>query len=384
MDVDIFSDEVLTDPWPVYRAMRDSAPVVHLEQEEYEVYAVSRYEDVRDVLRDWRRFSSAEGTGFNDLANDAAQSTVVGADPPIHDQLRAVMNERLRLSEVKELTGLVQAKADKLVAALLERGQFDVVTDLSEQFVPAVVGELVGLEGEKLQPFATGGSATFEVWGPVNERTHAAFPILLEQLTLIGSFTKDDMAPGSMGWHIYDAADRGELPEDMVTGLLFNYVGPGFETTINAISSALWLLGRDPEQWKSLKDGTTTVQGVINETLRIESPIAAWGRYCYQEVELAGVTIPAESRVAVLIGSGNRDERHYVDPDQFDPGRNAHDQLALGHGIHRCIGANLASAQLLAILRAFVEQVTTLEVGEPVRRINNTTRGLSRLPASIS
>jgi cytochrome P450 len=384
VDVDIFSDEVLADPWPTCRAIRDAGPVVRLVHEEYDVYTVSRYEDARDVLRDWRRFSSAEGTAFNELGNDAAKSTVVGSDPPTHDTLRALMNDRLRLSEVKVQTALIEARADEFVAHLLERGRFDIVKDLSEQFVAAVMGEQIGIQGDKLQPFATGGSAVFDVLGPINAKTEAAVPIVLELMGLIARLTKEDMVPGSMGWHLLDAAERAEVPEDMATSLLFNYLGPGFETTISAIGSALWLLGRDPEQWKLLKEGTTTVRAVINETLRLESPFATWGRFCYEGVELSGMAIPADSRVAVLIGSANRDERHYSDPDQFDARRNANDQLAFGHGIHRCIGGNLATAQLVAMLTAFVEQVTTLEVGEPTRRLNNTTRGLSSLPASIT
>ena len=386
VDIDIFSEEVLADPWPVYRTIRDMAPVVHLVSELYDAYAVSRFDDVRAVLSDWRRFTSTQGVGFNDVSNSTSQGTIIGQDPPEHTALRKVMNERLRLSEVKELTRVVQAQADKLVAELLEQQHFDAVSDLARRYVPTVVGELVGLEGDALHIFAAGGNATFEVFGPPNERMQAGVPILLEQLSLVGALTKADMLPGSMGWHVYDAAERGEIPEGMSTALLFNYVGPGFDTTICAIANSLWFLARDPEQWKLFKDGTTTVAAVINETLRIEPPITQWGRFSERETEVDGITIPAQSRLAVLIGSANHDERHYSDPDpdRFDARRNPLDHLGLGHGIHSCIGANLAKAQMTAVLTAVVEQVTDLECGEAVRRLNNTTRGLGSLPVSWS
>lgn len=384
LDLDLWSDEVLHDPWPYYRALRDAGPAVHLEHELYDVYAVGRYEDGREALRHWELFSSAQGVGFNDLMNEAMQGTIVGADPPEHDRLRGVMLDRLKLSEVRELTAMVQRKADALVAELLERGQFDAVTDLAERLVPAVVGELVGISGEVLDKFAHGGDKFFTVAGPPNERMDDGFPVVLELLQLIGSLTKDDMAPGSMGWDLYDAADRGEIPEEMCTTLIWNYVGPGFDTTINALGSTIWMLARDPEQWKALKAEPSLVPGVVNEGLRMESPIQIWSRWTTGDADVDGVTIPEGSRVAILLGSANRDERHYADPDHFDVRRNPADHVAFGQGIHLCVGAPLARAEIAATLNALVQQASTLECGEPLRRVNNTTRGLERLPVSAS
>jgi cytochrome P450 len=384
LDLDLWSEEVLYDPWPHYRAIRDAGPAVHLVHELYDVYAVGRYEDARDALRHWELFSSAQGVGFNDLMNEAMQGTIVGADPPEHDMLRGVMLERLKLSEVRELSIMVQGKADALVAELLDRGEFDAVFDLAERLVPTVVGQLVGISGEVLDKFAHGGDKFFTVAGPPNEHLDEGFPVVLELLQLIGSLTKADMARGSMGWDLYDAAERGEIPEDMCTTLLWNYVGPGFDTTINAIGSTIWMLARDPEQWKALKADPSLVPGAVNEGIRMESPIQIWSRWTTRDADVDGVTVPEGSRVAILLGSANRDERHYPEPDRFDVHRNPADHVAFGHGIHLCVGAPLARAEVAATLNALVQQVSTLECGEPVRRVNNTTRGLERLPVSVS
>lgn len=384
LDVDLFSDATLAEPWSVYRAIRDAGPVVHVEHELYDVYAIGRYRDVRAALRDWQHFSSAEGTGFNELAQETAKGTVVGSDPPLHDRLRAIMLERLSAGEVRGLAKLVQGRADALVSDLLGRGSFDAVTDLAQMLVPAVLGDLLGISGEVLHSFAAAGAAIFNVMGVANERWQSSFEPLMALQAQVAALRKEDMRPGSMGCALYEAAERGEIPEDMTATMLMNYVGPGFDTTINAISSAIWMLARDPLQWKALKNEPDLVPSTVNEAVRMESPIQIWSRFCPAEVELDGVMIPARSRVAVLFGSANRDERQYPDPDHFNVHRKPAGQLGFGHGVHLCVGASLARCELNSVLTALVEQVTTLDCGEPVRRLNNTTRGLASLPVTVT
>src|SRR6266545_7184209 len=122
-DVDLFSDEMLTDPWETYRRLRDMGPVVYMEP--LEAWAISRYADLRLALREWETFSSAEGIGFNNLMNMSLKGTILASDPPEHTAQRTVMLERLNLKEVRGLTADVEEKADALVSELVERGSFD-------------------------------------------------------------------------------------------------------------------------------------------------------------------------------------------------------------------------------------------------------------------
>ena len=247
--LDLWSSEVLIDPWDHFRAIRDTAPAVYLEQ--YDVYAVGRYKDVRGVLRDWQTFTSADGVAFNDLMNEAELGTAPGSDPPEHDAVRSAMLERLRLTEVRGLAEMVQAKADALVAELLERRTFDLVTDLAQRYVIEVVGELIGLSGERLAHFGPAGPMFFDVAGPPGDLVYDAFPTALELLQEIGRLTQDDMTPGSMGWSLFEAEARGEIPADSTTMLIWNYIGPAFDTTINGIGSTVSYLARDPEPGRS-------------------------------------------------------------------------------------------------------------------------------------
>ena len=381
-DLDLWSDEVLIDPWPHYRAIRDTAPAVLLERHNF--YAVGRFADVRAALRDWHTFTSADGVAFNDLMNEAELGTAPGSDPPEHDQIRSALLERLRLSEVKELLAPVQARADALMAELLERRSFDLVTDLAQRFVVEVVGEQIGISGELLDQFGPAGPYFFDTAGPEGERVYEAFPIALELLQVIGRLTKEDMAPGSMGWSLFDAEERGVTPADSATMHIWNYLGPAFDTTINGIGSTIWYLAQDPEQWKTLRDDPSLIPAAFNEGLRMEAPIQIWGRGCRDGAEIDGIEIPPGSRMAIILGSANRDERHYPDPDHYDVRRNPADHVGFGHGIHSCVGAPLARVEAHAILTALVNQVSTLECGEAVHEAHSTTRGLASLPLEIS
>src|SRR5437763_7910660 len=188
--LDLWSSEVLIDPWEHFRELRNTAPAVYLER--YDVYAVGRYRDVRAVLRDWQTFTSADGVAFNDLMNEAEMGTAPGSDPPEHDAVRAAMLERLRLTEVRGLAELVQKRADALVAELVARGSFDLVTDLAQRYVTEVVGELIGLSDDRLARFGPAGPTFFDTTSPEGDLTYEPVPVALELLQDIRRITTDD------------------------------------------------------------------------------------------------------------------------------------------------------------------------------------------------
>jgi cytochrome P450 len=380
--IDLWADEVLLEPWEAYRSIRDLGPAVYLER--YGFHAVGRYDGVREVTRNWEAFTSAEGVAFNDLMNEAEMGTSAGSDPPEHGVVRAVLTERLHLSDVRELSGVLEARAKALVAELVERGSFDAVADLARRYVTEVVGDIIGITGTVLERLAPAGNVFFDAVGPEGERVYEALPVALELLGEIGQLTKDDMTPGGVGWALFEAQERGEMPGEDPTIYIWNFVGPAFDTTVNGISSTLWLLARHPEQWTMMRDDPSLIPAAFNEALRLESPIQIWGRACRDGAELDGVSIPPGSRIALLVGSANRDERHYPDPDVYRLSRNPKDHVAFGHGIHTCLGAALARAEAHAVLTAMADQARTLECGTPSRRPGNTTRGLSSLPMSVS
>src|ERR1700754_902664 len=145
-DVDLFTDEALTDPYPLYRRLRDAGPIVHLAR--YGVHVLPRAAQVREALADWETFSSADGVGLNEIFNQALPGTIIASDPPHHDALRNVLSERLSPRALRELRGEVERKVGAHVDELAQRGTFDAVTDLAQVIPVSIVLDLLGFPHE--------------------------------------------------------------------------------------------------------------------------------------------------------------------------------------------------------------------------------------------
>ena len=172
-DIDLFDDQVLLDPYPVYATLRETAGVVYLPQNE--AYALTRYDIVRDALADWETFSSV-GLGFNDMVNGALQGTSLASDPPAHTELRAALSENLTPRALRNLKELIDAKADALVADLVEQGSFEAIDALARAFPLEVVADLIGFTGDVRNNMIRWGAAAMEVVGPLNQRTGRELP----------------------------------------------------------------------------------------------------------------------------------------------------------------------------------------------------------------
>ncbi|MCP1920639.1 cytochrome P450 [Bradyrhizobium sp. USDA 4532] len=183
---------------------------------------------------------------------------------------------------------------------------------------------------------------------------------------------------------LHDAADRGEIPKEQASLMALSYVEPSLDTTIFATSSAIWLFANNPDQWDLIREDSTLIPNAISEVIRMESPIQGFSRFAVQEHSFDDMAIPQESRVIVLYGSANRDERRWVDPGRFDVRREGvSGQLAFGHGEHSCIGINLARMEMAALLTALAKRVKRFEIRSSERAINNTLRGFKKLDVIV-
>lgn len=188
--------------------------------------------------------------------------------------------------------------------------------------------------------------------------------------------------PGSWAKDIHAAAARS--PAEACPIMMIDYMGPSLDTTIFAISNAVWLFATHPDQWDLVREDPRLMSSALSEVLRMESPIQDFSRFVERDINVDGVVLPAGSRAIVFYGSGNRDERRYPDPDRFDVRRRPGDHLGFGAGPHACVGMYLARMEMLAIFTALAERVRRFEVVEAEPVLHNILRGFRTLRVAVS
>jgi len=382
--VDLFADATLHDPFPAYAELREHGPAVWMSA--HDLWAIPRYAAAREVLSDWRTFSSATGVGLNPQINEIAGGSVLISDPPLHDDLRRVLSSRLAPRALKGLLADMQRQADDLVASVVARGTFDAVADLAVAFPMAVVVDLIGFPDEAREHLMDWAEGVFNTFGPDNARMQDGFTRTQEMYEyLAASATPDRVKPGSFAATIYEAVDAGKIDAAGGLQLLAAYGSAGMDTTVNSISAAVTLLAQHPDQWAALRADPSLVNSAYEEVLRLEAPVQGFGRATTRDYQFGDVTVPAASQVFVLLASANRDSAHYDDPERFDIRRKALDHLAFGLGTHTCAGQGLARMEARCILTALVNQVETVELsGTPIRRLNNVVRGWESVPVTVT
>jgi cytochrome P450 len=192
------------------------------------------------------------------------------------------------------------------------------------------------------------------------------------------------LAPGGLGAQIYAAADAGELTEDEASLLVRSFLTAGLDTTVVGLGNALFCFAQHPEQWQRLRQEPTLARAAFDEVLRYESPVQTFFRTTTCPVEVAGVQLGEGEKVLLFLAAANRDARRWENPDRFDITRQASGHLAFGVGIHGCVGMAVARLEAEIVLSLLARKVEAIELdGEPERRLNNTLRGLARLPIRV-
>jgi cytochrome P450 len=384
--VDPFSHDFLHDPYPHHEALREAGPVVWLEQ--YQIWAMARHERVRDALTDWQTYCSAAGVGLSDFRKEPPwrpPSIILEADPPLHTRTRAVLTRILSPGAIKSLRETFEREAELLVARLVEQRQFDGVADLAEAYPLKVFPDAVGISGEGRENLLPYGSMVFNSFGPRNDLFNAAManagPV---RDWIMSKCSRAALKPGGLGMQIFDAVDSGELSDDEAGMLVRSFLSAGIDTTVYGLGNALYCLARYPEQWAALRENPALIRGAFEEVLRFEAPVQTFFRTTTKPVDVAGVRLGDGEKVLLFLAAANRDPRRWDKPDTFDVKRRATGHMTFGTGIHGCVGQAVARLETEAILGALVRRAAVIEMtAEPQRRLNNTLRGLDKLPLRI-
>ena len=381
-DTDIYTTDAIVDPYPHYRRLRELGPVVWLSR--HKVYALPRYTECKATLREDATFLSTGGVALNSLSNRLSRGTTLASDGAEHDRRRRLVAHRMLPRALNAISDEVQRCAQEVVDSAVRRGDVDGV-DLATALPLAVIPDMVGFPAGQREHLIEWAGATFDILGPGNRRMVRGVPHALQMLRFARRVVRDRSAiPGSMADDLLTAADENILERRECPHLLVDYLGPALDTTISAICTALVLFATHPQQWELLRREPERIPNAVNEIVRYESPVRAFGRRVGIDTEIAGVPLRAGSQVLVMYASANRDELEWDRPEAFDITRDAGRHLGFGHGAHACAGQALARLETTEFLRALIARVARLELtGTPEWALNNIIRRHSRVPLRL-
>ena len=389
MEMDPFSHEFHEDPYPVYRRLRDEAPVHHDEGED--LWALSRFDDVQAAAKDWETFSTSQGGRGNDLDDTfelfLPAGDMAGVDPPIHTRLRGALRLAFSPSALRmRFEPIVRTKVVELIEAFAGTGHADFARDLARPLPGTTMFSWFGFpEGDHPQ--------LLEWFGELLERDpgQRALPAraiagrdrmrayMREAAAERRIAPRDDLMS-----HLVAAEATGEISADELLGASMLLFVAGITTTSGLISNSLLHLDRFPRERDRIRNDPALIPAAIEELVRFDAPIQVLGRTATRPVELHGRTIPEGARVGLIWASANRDERRWADPDRLDVGREPQRHVSFGDGIHHCLGAPLARLETKIVFEELFARIPEYAVSGPVVRVKTPTdRALESLPVAF-
>jgi cytochrome P450 len=396
-EIDLSSHDAFVDrvPHEWFRTLRREAPVFfNPEPDGPGFYAVTRYADIRHVHRDFATYSSeAGGTSLEDLEPDQieARKSMIDTDPPRHTELRKLIARRFTSRAVMVWEQAVRTVCDRVLTEALPKGEFDFVHEISSEIPMQVFAEILGVAQEDRRLIVEMGD---RILG--NQDPEYAQPVEpAHRLLPFSSPVAREMF--EFGRKVADA--RRKSPRDDIITLLVDadltqrefdvyfvlLATAGNETTRHTITHGLLALMEHPDQLDRLRKDPSLYATAADEMLRWATAVHYFRRTTTRDTELAGTEIPAGSKVATWLTSGNRDETVFENPDAFDVGRQPNKHMAFGPGgIHHCLGAHLARLEVRVVFEEMLGRVEGFELAGPPERLrSNFFNGVKRMPVRV-
>jgi cytochrome P450 len=372
----------------VYRQLRDEAPVYR--SEELGFWALSRHADVLAAFKDSQRFSNRYGVSVDRDAfheNAAATMSFLAMDPPRHTRMRGLVSRGFTPRRVSELEPRIREIARDHLDAL-PAGRCDFISDYAGKLPMDVISELLGVPKADRAQLRTWADLVVHreqgVQGMPAAATESALRLLHYFTGMVAAARR---APGDdlTGALLQAELDGDRLSDRELIGFLFLMIIAGNETTTKLLGNAVFWLARDPEQRARVVGDPEWIPRWVEETLRYDNSTQALARVVSGELELHGEKLRDGDKVVLLVGSANRDERAFEDPDRFDIARNTTASLAFGQGTHFCLGAALARLEARVALEEFLSRFPDYQVDESgMRRIHSVNvRGFAQLPVDL-
>jgi cytochrome P450 len=389
---DPFDPALRDDPYPLWRRLRDEAPVWH--NQRYDFWVLSRYHDIELAQKDTRIFSSSHGTTIELMTVEPMRTgMIIAMDPPSHTQLRSLVSRAFTSRRVSSLEDRIRSICGDLLDAQAGRDSFDYVQDFGAIVPPTVISSLLGVPPEDREELRHVIDGIFHIEGDVGmiNDTSIASQIKLRGY-LKGAFVdrrrtpRDDMLTALLNAELpAEAGVSRRLTEEELLDFGTILFVAGTETVARLLGFIGSVLDEHPEQRAELSANPALIPAAIEELLRYEPPSPVNARWTNADYDLHGQVIPAGSKVVLLTGSAGRDERKYPDPDRFDIHRDVDQHLTFGYGLHFCLGAALARMEGRIALEETLRRYPTWTVhrDEAVFLYTSTVRGYQNLPVSV-
>ncbi|MCK9875332.1 cytochrome P450 [Frankia sp. AgPm24] len=387
---DPYDSEIDTDPYPVWKRMRDEAPLYY--NEKHDFWALTRYEDVEPALGDWNTYRSGEGTVLEFVKQGITfpPGAILFEDPPIHDLHRKLLIRVFSPRAMNALEEKVRGYCAHTLDPLVGADRFDFIEDLGAQMPMRTIGFLLGIPEEDqvalrdqiddgLRLSADGTLSDYQRSGDFSPESFGDY------VDWRAKHPSDDLMTQLLNAEFEDENGKvRKLTREQVVTVAFLLAGAGNETTTRLIGWTGKVLGENPDQLRELAADRSLIPNAIEELLRYEAPSPVQARKLSRDVTHHGQTVEAGQIMLLLNASANRDERRFPDADRFDIHRSAR-HLSFGYGIHHCLGAALARLEGRVALDEVLKRFPSWEVDwdNAVQARTSTVRGWEKLPVFI-
>ncbi|HVN51344.1 MAG TPA: cytochrome P450, partial [Acidimicrobiales bacterium] len=392
-DAEVYYDpydfEIDADPYPVWKRLRDEAPLHY--NERYDFWALSRFDDVEKALVDWQTYISGKGSVLEIIKSGAQipPGSILFEDPPTHDVHRSLLSRVFTPKRMSAIEPQVREFCARALDPLVEEGRFDFIADLGAQMPMKTIGMLLGIpeeDQERIRDRIDEGLRITEGVMPdaPQSQNYLQNDDFAAYIDWRASHPSDDLMTELLNaeFEDYTGVVR-KLSREEILGYVGLLAGAGNETTTRLVGWTGKLLAEHPDQLHDLAADPSLVPNAIEELLRYEAPSPVQSRYVTKDVEHHGRTVPEGAVMVLLNGAANRDEREFPDPDRFDIHRRINHHLSFGYGIHFCLGSHLARLEgriaLEEVLRRFPKG-WEVDWDNAEQAHTSTVRGWDRLP----
>ncbi|MGW1677529.1 cytochrome P450 family protein [Saccharopolyspora sp. NPDC002376] len=394
-EVLLFDAAFVQDLHARYAESRDTTPVQRLVTPNgLPVWVITRYADARAALTDPRL--SKESARIHEVItanlppdsdhrvfDDTLSSHMLNMDPPDHTRLRKLVVKAFTSRRVEALRPRVEEITERLLDEMAEQSEVDLLDTFAFPLPIQVISELVGVDESRRDDFRAWTNTLLDASD--REAAGNAAMEMAEYLTELIEVKRRQPADDLLTALIDATEDQDRLSDGELIAMVFLLLVAGHETTVNLIGNGVLHLLRNPDQWAALRENPDLVAGAVEEMLRFDGPVMhGTFRFTAEAMQIGDVEIPAGQIVWVGLAAANRDPEQFPDSDRFDITRDAHGHLAFGHGIHFCLGAQLARLEAQVALRGLVERFPNLSAAGPLDgaewRFSTLIHGLRALP----